>query len=195
VFRALLERRHDLETATRIAARVGRWVAVALVVTGLFWNVWLVVIGVFVYFGATAEEAATIVHVRLTGNRVGDVMVFDPVVLSPSTTAASARALLRHSPQRALPVVGPDGYEGLVDADGVERGDPHRAVAELITDAPVVAASDDLEECVPLLVASPVRALAVLDPVGRVVGLLRAEDVERMGRSLVEPTDASDRAP
>ena len=64
VLRSLLERRFDLERATRQAARIGRIVALAMMAIGLFADWWLVFIGVFVYFGAAAEEAATIVHIR-----------------------------------------------------------------------------------------------------------------------------------
>lgn len=77
VFRALLERRRDLLTATRIATRVGHALAVAFVVVGLFADLWLVFIGVFVYFGASAEERATIIHTRLKGHQVFEVMRVD----------------------------------------------------------------------------------------------------------------------
>ena len=74
VLRALLETRLDLEQATHQAARLGRLVAVLLVVVGVLVNLWLILIGVFVYLGAAAEEAATVLHVRLAGRRVADLM-------------------------------------------------------------------------------------------------------------------------
>jgi Zn-dependent protease len=77
VFRALLERRLDLLRATRVATRVGHALAVAFVVVGLFADLWLVFIGVFVFFGASAEERATIVHTRLKGHQVFEVMRVD----------------------------------------------------------------------------------------------------------------------
>ena len=90
VFRALLERRYDLEHATRLAARIGRGVAVVLMLSGVLFDLWLVIIGVFVYFGASAEEVATIVHVRLGGQRVSDAMLLDPVTVAPTTDARRA---------------------------------------------------------------------------------------------------------
>ena len=74
VFRAFLERRRDLLSATRIATRTGHVFAGLLVAVGVLFDAWLVLIGVFVYIGASAEEAATIVHVRLQGHRVRDLM-------------------------------------------------------------------------------------------------------------------------
>ena len=166
--------------ATRLAARVGRWVAVGFIVVGLFWDVWLVIIGVFVYFGAAAEEAATIVHVRLRGQHVGDVMLLEPQVVDPAADLGELRAMVRRSTQRVFPVVGERGYEGLLAAESVERGSQGGTAAALVErDAPVLAATDGLEASLLSVSGAPARALAVLD--GRaVVGLLRVEEVEHL---------------
>ena len=74
VFRSLLERRLDLLSATRVATRTGHFLALLFVAVGILVDPWLVLIGAFVYFGASAEEAATIIHVRLEGHRVREVM-------------------------------------------------------------------------------------------------------------------------
>jgi hypothetical protein len=71
-----------------VAARIGRGVAVVLIVSGVFFDLWLSIIGVFVYIGASAEEAATIVHVRLDGQRVSDAMLLHPVTVAPTTSSA-----------------------------------------------------------------------------------------------------------
>jgi Zn-dependent protease len=180
VLRALLERRYDLERSTRLAARIGRGVAVALIIGGVLFDLWLSIIGVFVYFGASAEEAATIVHVRLLGHRVADTMLLDPVTVWWHASAHELGQLRRRRDQRAFPVVGPDGYLGMVDERWVEHGAPGQTAAELAErDAPVVAATDSVEDLLPSVVSSPARALAVLDG-GRVVGLLRVEDVQHL---------------
>jgi Zn-dependent protease len=86
LLRALLERRVDVLTATRIATRIGHALAGALIVVGLVVDVWLTFIGFFVWFGASAEEAATIVHVRLRGHRVSEAM--EPAVTAPADVPA-----------------------------------------------------------------------------------------------------------
>lgn len=58
VARALLERRHDRVTATRQAARIARILAVVMIVGGIFYDFWLILIEFFVYLGASAEEQA-----------------------------------------------------------------------------------------------------------------------------------------
>ncbi|MGZ8762046.1 MAG: site-2 protease family protein [Acidimicrobiia bacterium] len=74
VLRSLLERHRDLLAATRVATRTGHVLAGLLIAVGVLFDPWLALIGAFVYFGASAEEAATIVHVRLQGHRVRDLM-------------------------------------------------------------------------------------------------------------------------
>jgi stage IV sporulation protein FB len=86
LLRALLERKVDVLTATRTATRIGHALAGALIVLGLLADVWLALIGLFVWFGASAEEAATIVHVRLRGHRVGEVM--EPACEAPADAPA-----------------------------------------------------------------------------------------------------------
>jgi Zn-dependent protease len=180
VFRALLERRYDLERATRLAARVGRALALTLVAVGIFVNLWFLIIGVFVYFGASAEEAATIVHLRLRGSRIADVMLLEPVVVAPTTSVADLRLLVHRSAQRAFPVVGTQGYEGMIDAAAVQHSPPGYAAADLATQVPFVTLSSSLEdEALPLAATSPVQALAVADG-GRIVGLLRIEDIQHL---------------
>jgi Zn-dependent protease len=180
VFRALLERRYDLERATRLAARVGRALALTLVAVGVFVNLWFLIIGVFVYFGASAEEAATIVHARLRGSSVADVMLLDSVVVAPTASVADLRMLLRRSAQRAFPVVGTQGYEGMIDAAAVEHSPPEHVAADIATRVPLITLTSSLEEeALPLAVKSPVKALAVADA-GRVVGLLRVEDIQHL---------------
>ncbi len=58
VLRAWLERRRDPLTATRLAGRIARGIAVVMIVAGLFYDLWLIFIGIFVFLGAAAEEQA-----------------------------------------------------------------------------------------------------------------------------------------
>jgi Zn-dependent protease len=181
VLRSLLERRNDLEYATHVAARVGRVFALALVAIGLLLNLWLLLIGVFVYFGATAEERATTIHIRLRGRRVQDVMLRDPMMLDVSTTTGEAAALRQQTAQQVFPVVDGRAYVGLLRIRGVPPGRPDASVGEFADrSTPTVTPSSDVEECaLPLLVQSPARAVAVADG-GRIVGIVCVEDVEHL---------------
>lgn len=58
VLRATLERGRSHLEATILAGRIARYVGVAMVVIGFFYDVWLMLIGFFVLLGARAEEEA-----------------------------------------------------------------------------------------------------------------------------------------
>jgi Peptidase family M50 len=57
ILRAALARHRSTVQATHIASTIARILAVALVVVGIFWDLWLALIGVFVLFGAASEDA------------------------------------------------------------------------------------------------------------------------------------------
>ncbi len=57
MLRAALARRLPRLAATRVAASVARVLAVGLVVAGVFYDFWLVLIGIFVLLGASGEES------------------------------------------------------------------------------------------------------------------------------------------
>ena len=75
VLRAYLAERRDGDAATMLAARVGGLLAGVMMVAGVMTNVWLLAIGVFVWFGSWAEGSAAVVHSAIGALRVRDVMV------------------------------------------------------------------------------------------------------------------------
>jgi Zn-dependent protease/CBS domain-containing protein len=180
VFRSLLERRYSLERATHIAARIGRGLALTLVIVGVLVNLWLLIIGVFVFFGASAEETATVAHLRMRAMHIPDVMLLDPVVVDSATTANELHMLLRRTAQRAFPVVDAHGYQGMLDAAAIEHSPPNRVAGDLAFQQPALSPTSQLEEeALPLVVGSPARAAAVIEH-GGVVGLLRVDDIRRL---------------
>ena len=57
VLRAVLERSHDRLTATRQAGRIARVLAMIMIVGGVFYDFWFVLIGFFVYLGSERRGA------------------------------------------------------------------------------------------------------------------------------------------
>jgi Zn-dependent proteases len=133
VFRSMLERNRSLEGATRIATRVGHAFALALIVGGFLFDIWLMLIGAFIYFGASAEQAATIVHIRLEGHTVADAMRVD-VERIPTGPWASADPIAPNDPlsdellgrlaeaaERQLPVAESGHIVGVLRLEDVNR--------------------------------------------------------------------------
>jgi Zn-dependent protease len=105
VLRALLGMKFGRVRATRIAATTGRGVALAIGMTGLLFNPFLVVIALFIWFGAAAEADATELQAGLSGVRVSDIMLCDCHTLTPEQTLASAANQLLATTQEDYPVL------------------------------------------------------------------------------------------
>jgi Zn-dependent protease len=174
VFRALMERRGDVRSATVRASQLGRGLGIVMVVIGIFWNLWLVLIGVVVFLAATQEEASAIVHDRLHGLRVRQLMR-SPVVTVDAGQAVEVLAGWWRGPQ----VVTRDGiYYGMIDTSEVDPSGPFQLLADVADrDVPVLAPDDDIGgSALDRLLTSGYRVLPVADN-GTVVGVLVLDDV------------------
>jgi Zn-dependent protease len=111
VFRALLAERMKFSDATRYAALVGRVFGIIMVFLGFF-NFWLIIIGMFIYIGASEEAESTVVSTEMAGVRVKDVMYPEAAVVKPEATVAEALEVMFKARYHDI----------LIEKDGVFRG-------------------------------------------------------------------------
>lgn len=116
--------------ATRVAAKLGRLVAVAFVViAAVYGHIFLGLIGAFIFFAATAEERSAIIQNIVGPRRIHDMMQATPDVLGAGATVAEAIAGFSLSPGlAALPVAFGTRVMGVVyrtDAVGIPYPDEH----------------------------------------------------------------------
>ncbi len=103
VLRALLAMRLGRPQATAIAAGLGKLIAVGFVFYGLFNAPFLVLIGIFVYFGAHTENVAVQHAELLRDYTVGHAMLTNYLTLAPTDTVQeAANTLLAGSDQDLL---------------------------------------------------------------------------------------------
>src|SRR5581483_577494 len=164
--RALLARRMGLARATHVAAGIGRGVALLLGLGALLLgNLLLVLVAIFVFSGASAEEHATVLVEALAAYRAGDLAArIEP--LEPDAAARDAIARMRAERRLALPVAR-DGRPV-----GFARVEAHVAAAPVVpADLPASQAAETIsQERSPAL---------VVDAQGRLAGVLTGEDLER----------------
>ena len=183
VLRALLAFRLDYARATRVAALVGRVMAVGLLVWGVVaGNPVLMLIAVFVYMGGGAEAAAATQRAAMQDTTVGQVMRTAVHTLTPDTTLAEAADAVLASGQRDFPVVDPDSgvllgvlrHEDLaaaitsLDSETFVESVMRTDIPSLSPDTPLLDAIDSLRASPPVLPI--VRA-------SRPVGMLSIENV------------------
>lgn len=185
VLRAALAMKMDAPRATALAARIGQGFAVVFFVLGLLWSPMLMLVGIFIYLAAGAEErqaAFTGFASRLTA---GDAMEPAPVVLDAGQTLATAIDALLSSPQKEFPVVDGTGrILGLLDRDAMilalrDRGDAI-PVGEAMRPCAPVRPGAPLAEAYAAMRNRGASAEVVADAGGRVLGVLTAENVAEM---------------
>ncbi len=106
VLRAWLSYRMDYLAATRRAVLIGQLFALALFMLGLgIVDSWLILIAVFLFFGAQIEDRSAVFQSVLEQVRMEDVMLTDFKTLSPADTLEDALHKVVHSLQDDFPVV------------------------------------------------------------------------------------------
>ncbi|MEO0761959.1 MAG: site-2 protease family protein [Pseudomonadota bacterium] len=186
IFRALLGFFMRRDRATTVAARVGQATAVLFALVGLFYNPFLVLIAVFMFFAAEAESSHETMRADTSGHVARDAMIARFESLGPAATAEEAGRLLILTTQQEFPVIGADGRLGgmvtrkkLIEAMGA--GGPATPVRDFMeTGVPEVAAEAPLERVMEAIYAHPARAAAVVDTAGRLAGYVSAENASEL---------------
>jgi len=182
VLRAILAMRMDHRRATRIAAGLGQTVAMAFGFAGLFMSPVLVIVALFVWFGAAAENSAEELRAATQGLRVVDAMVRNFEVLKPDDSLAVASAHVLAGFQTHFPVVDREHVVGVLSngelIGGLAERGPEATVGSVMrrdirTIDAFAALARGLEQLQPVA-GPPFAALPVIAD-GRLVGMLTLE--------------------
>ncbi|NQE05487.1 Zinc metalloprotease [ANME-1 cluster archaeon GoMg1] len=190
ILRALFATRMSYIDATKKAVVVGKSFAFAMGLFGLLTlpgGVWLLLIAIFIYFGASGEEQATIISVTLEGVKARDVMtaVPDVVYVPPDMTLNQLVDVMfrtKHigypvQEEQSSPVLGVITF-GDVRQIPASKRDTTRVEEvmkrEIITIGPDADASDALK----LMSIKNIGRLIVMDE-GQMVGIISRTDLMR----------------
>ena len=105
VLRSLLAMVIPYAGATAVASGAGQVVAILFMIAGIVSNPFLLLIGLFVFFGAESEGHAVHVKSLLNGVLAKDVMVTDFVSLHPEDTIDRCLEHVTHRRQEDFPVL------------------------------------------------------------------------------------------
>lgn len=185
VLRALLAWRGDRVRATRIAAAIGRALAVVLALAGVvvLHQPMLLFIALFVWLGATQESEAASTGALLDGVPVRRAMMTEFRSVSPHDSLGDVSRLVLAGFQHDFPVLAGEALVGLLLRDDLfpalrERG-PETLVAEVMRRSFPTASPDELVER--MLKRTQFEdgpsSIPVTGQDGRLVGLVTAENV------------------
>jgi len=184
VLRAVLATRLGMVRATRVAATIGQGCAMLAGVYGLArGQPILVLIALFVFFGAGQEAAAVETRAAGRGIIVDQMMITRFVSIPIYATLRQAVDLLLEGEQGEFPVVDNTGaVEGLLTRDHLiraltDRG-PDSPVSEAMArNVPALPLGISFEHAMDRLRASGLPALPVVDAAGKLVGLLTLDNI------------------
>ncbi len=187
VLRALLSLRLGFVRATEVAATIGQLVAFALGFIGLFTaNAILVFIAVFVYLAASSEAHMVAMRAMAHGVPVTAATMTQIARLAPTAHIDEAIETLLRTSQSEFPVVDDGGrLIGLLGRNDIIRAlkelGPDARVGDAMTrDIPTVSHRQTLEEAFRVLQEKSAPAVGVVDPGGRLVGLVTSETLGEM---------------
>ncbi len=114
VFRALLAERMKYSDATRYAVYIGKIFGIAMVIIGFLVPSYflLILVGIFVYIGASEEAEQTIISTTLAGVRVKDVMQSEIGSVNPKQNLTEALEIMFKNRY----------HDALVEKEGVFQG-------------------------------------------------------------------------
>jgi Zn-dependent protease/CBS domain-containing protein len=114
ILRAIFSRTMDSVRATRRAIAIGQAFATLFMLTGMLWNIWLTMIGFFLFIAAQLEERSAVFQSVLETVRLEDIMLTDFATLSPADTLEDALDKAVHSLQDDFPVIRGSDMVGVI---------------------------------------------------------------------------------
>jgi Zn-dependent protease/CBS domain-containing protein len=179
VLRALFATRMDYRRATRWATSIGQVFATVFIIIGL-WNLWLMVIGFFLFVGAQLEERSVMFQSVLESVRMEEVMLTDFATLSPADTLEDALSKAVHSLQDDFPVVRGNDLVGVISRQNIQealRGDGNAYVQSVMTRAFEIAQKgESLGSALRKLTSRGLTLIPVVDG-GLMVGIVTLQNI------------------
>lgn len=181
VLRATLAMRMDYERATTIAAHIGQSLAWVLGFVGLFMNLFLVIIAMFVWIGAAQEAQAARMKSSITGVKVDEVMMTEYRALTPECSLGRAVEHVLAGFQQDFPVIEENRPIGLLTRSALlaalAKEGPEGKVADAMFPEFIVArCGEPLERVLPRFEEDSGRTILVLRG-GELAGLLSTENL------------------
>jgi CBS domain-containing protein len=185
VFRAALSLKLGRQRASRVAVVLGQLMALVFgglgVLTG---NLLLVVVAVFIFFGAQAEGGGDDLQRVLGGLRVSQAVNPSVEFACPTQTLGELAARLFHSYQEDYPVLEGERVVGVLTRDrliaGLSGGGTSQPVSGVMRkEFPVATLDEPVFEAFARMRAQNVKAMPVLEN-DRLVGMVSMEDISEV---------------
>lgn len=179
VLRALLGFSFNRAKATDIAARLGQAVSLIFLMLGLLFNPFLVIIAIFVFFGAYAENKMVQQEYQLKGHRVREALLTDITLLTPDAPLKQAIETILKGTEKDF-IISQDGnVKGILPNKTIleHAGQPSRPIGELMDSRyQIIHPETGLQEAIRVMASNHQKFLPVLKE-GKLVGAISSENI------------------
>ncbi len=134
VLRALLAMRMERAKATRVAAFIGQGLAVVFILLGLFYNVFLILIGIFIFLAAGAEAVMETSKSVMERYKVRDAMMKNYTTLDALTPLSTAVDMLLNGQDTAFLVMQNSEVVGILTQKNIIKALSERQDSVLVAD-------------------------------------------------------------
>ncbi len=183
VFRALLAERMKFSDATKYAAFIGRLLGIGMAVFGFLYNFWLIIIGVFIYIGATEEAESTIVSTTIARVRVKDVMHPEVASVKPETTLTEALEIMFKARYHDVLIEKDGALQGIVTWNEIVKVKPEQRSGIKVEQLPIkhisVFSDESILEAYKVMSREKIDLIPVVDKEApsKIVGVVTSEGV------------------
>ncbi|ADQ14423.1 CBS domain-containing protein [Halanaerobium hydrogeniformans] len=182
ILRAFIAKKHSLAEATEIASRIGKIFAVAFGILGLMsGNLLLVLIALFIYFGAMQEHKYSVIKSALSNLKVKDLMTRDVKTVPVNISVHRLIEKMFECKHSGFPVERDGKIVGMVtmeDARKIPQEEYSNTPVQAIMTKEIhsVKADDELYEAFKLLFQKDIGRLLVMDG-QELLGIITRSDV------------------
>ncbi|RLI85781.1 MAG: histidine kinase [Archaeoglobales archaeon] len=184
ILRSVLSKYYGYVKATKISANVGKVLAIFMGIFGLFRNIWLALIALFIYMGAVEEEKAVTIEGLLAKYKIADVMTQNPIFVTPDTKVGDVIGLMLKHKHLGYPVVEDGKVIGIVTLKDVINAKEEDLVSNIMSrDIVVVTPDTEVFEALRLMTEKRIGRLPVVEG-EKLVGIVSRSDITKLAEIL-----------
>lgn len=146
VLRSFLARKMSYVKATKTAATIGKQFAILMAIFGIFFNIILILIAIFIYIGADQEYRTIMVSSMLEGLSVKDIMTTNVATLNPDTSIREALKIMFQERHMGYPVMDGEMLVGIItfeDISKIPEGERDIPVRNIMSKKLILASPDE----------------------------------------------------
>jgi Zn-dependent protease len=180
ILRAYLAGKMSFIKATKLAATIGKQFAIIMAVIGVFFNFLLILVAIFVYFGAEGEYRSVLVSTLLEDEKVKNIMTTDVHTLTPDNTVQETLKTMFSEKHMGYPVTEDGKLVGIItfeDISNIPENGRNIMIKDIMTSELILSdPNEDLVETIGKMNKNRIGRVPVVEN-GELVGIVSKTDI------------------